>query len=93
METASMPSAALAADGAALVLPLEAQARSCGPKANMAVAASSSQGTILRKVASGVTSSSAAPAAPPIKASTTTAFIDRPGGACMSSLKPQAPAA
>ena len=55
-------------------------------------AASSSQGTTLRKVASGVNSSSAAPAEPPISDSSTTCFIDRPGGDCISSLKPQAPA-
>ncbi|MNT75902.1 hypothetical protein D3C72_2148480 [compost metagenome] len=90
-----MPSPAFIADGVPAPPPLrrEAQARSCGPKANMAVAASSSQGTILRKVASGVNSSSAAPSAPPASASTTTAFMDRPGGDAMSSLKPQAPAA
>lgn len=58
----------------------------------MAVAASSSQGTTRLKVASGVTSSSAAPAEPPMRASSTMARIDRPGGGCMSSRKPQAPA-
>ena len=94
MATASTPAPALSGE----VLPppcvaAPAHWRSCGPKANRAVAASSSQGTILLKAASEVISSSAAPAEPPISDSPMTARSDRPGGACMSSRKPQAPAA
>ena len=70
-----------------------AQARIWGAKANRAVAASSSQGTTLRKMSSGVNSSKAAPAAPPTSDRAMALPMVKPGGAAMSSLKPQALAA
>ena len=81
---------ALAVDG---LPPPASMLRSCGPKANSTVAASSSHGTTMANISFDVTSSSAAPAAPPMSDSTISSFIDKPGGGAVSSRKPHAPAA